>query len=204
MKRIFIFLLIVVLAFAAYWFIFRKTGPHIKEPKLTPVGLKKHSLQFNSNVDSLVNAYLAMKNAFVEADMSAAKKADSVFIARLDHFPIDEMKKDTAMVFATVQANLADIKSNAESLLKQINITEMRRDFSAVTEQMFPSFFTAINYEGPTLYFENCPMAFDDSVSANWISNSEEIVNPYLGKNNPKYHSGVVGCGEVKDSIVSK
>src|SRR3954469_11029713 len=119
MKRIFILLLILVLAFAAYWFIFRKTGPHIKTPKLTPTTLKKHSPQFNSSVDSLVNAYLDLKNAFVEADIAAAKKADSVFINHIDHFPMDEMKKDTATVFATVQANLADIKSNAVSLLSQ-------------------------------------------------------------------------------------
>jgi len=69
---------------------------------------------------------------------------------------------------------------------------------------MYPSFFTAINYEGPKLYLENCPMAFSDSISANWISNSAEIVNPYLGKSHPIYKAGMLHCGEVKDSIVAK
>jgi hypothetical protein len=73
-----------------------------------------------------------------------------------------------------------------------------------VTEMMYPSFFTAINYEGPKLYLENCPMAFSDSISANWISNSAEIVNPYMGKKHPTYHAGMLACGSVKDSIVAK
>ena len=69
---------------------------------------------------------------------------------------------------------------------------------------MYPSFFTAINYEGPTLYFENCPMAFGENNAANWISNSAEIVNPYMGKKHPQYKATMLGCGEVKDSIVAK
>ena len=152
----------------------------------------------------MVNAYLDVKNAFVEGDTTAVKKATVVFIQRIDGFPMEEMKKDTAAIVATVQANLADIKSNAESLLKQPNITEMRKDFSAMTEVMYPSFFIAINYEGPTLYYAQCKMAFNDSVAANWISNSAAIVNPYMGKNHPKYHAGMLICGDVMDSIVAK
>ena len=197
-------ILLLIVGFALYWFKFRTTGPHIKAPKLTPIALKKHSEKFNKSVDSLVSAYLDIKNAFVEADTAAARKATVSFIGYLDHFPISEMKTDTSMVLATVQGNLADIKSNAVSLLKQTDITEMRRDFSAVTEQMYPSFFTAINYEGPTLYFENCPMAFGENNAANWISNSAQIVNPYMGKNHPEYKGTMLGCGEVKDSIVAK
>lgn len=204
MKRFFSALLIILAGASIYWFVIRKKDKGPKAPKMTPMALKKHSESFNKSVDSIVDAYLDMKNAFVEADSAAAKKAATEFIARLDRLPIEEMKKDTALVLATVQGNVADIRSNAASLLQQTDLTEMRKDFSMVTEMMYPSFFTAINYEGPTLYFTNCPMAFDDSVGANWISNSAAISNPYLGKKDPKYHGGMVTCGSVKDSIVAK
>jgi hypothetical protein len=46
-------------------------------------------------------------------------------------------------------------------------------------------------------------MAFDGDKDANWISNSNEIVNPYLGKKDPKYKAGMLNCGEVKDSLVT-
>ena len=47
-------------------------------------------------------------------------------------------------------------------------------------------------------------MAFDDTVPANWISNSSEIMNPYLGKKHPKYQAGMLNCGEIKDSITAQ
>ncbi len=204
MKKLFPFIAILFGAVAIYFFFLnnKKDGPD--QPKQSSIILKKHSDGFNKGTDSLVNAYLDIKNAFVNADTAAAKSAAKNFVVLLDRLPIDELKKDTATIFETVQGNIADIKSNATSLLQQTDIIEMRKDFSAISDMMYPSFFTAINYEGPKLYLENCPMAFSDSISANWISNSAEIVNPYMGKRHPTYHAGMLGCGSVKDSIVAK
>jgi len=100
--------------------------------------------------------------------------------------------------------NMADARANAASLLSQTSIVEMRQDFRAVSEVLYPSFFTSINYEGPHLYWQNCPMAFGEGKEANWISNATEIVNPYLGKKDPTYGSAMLHCGEVKDTIKAK
>ena len=204
MKKLFPFIILIFAALAAYFLFFNKKKDGPDQPKQAAIVLKKHSEAFNKSTDSVVNAYLDIKNAFVNADTTAAKSAARNFIAVLDRLPIDELKKDTATIFETVQGNILDIKSNATSLLQQTDITEMRKDFSMVTEMMYPSFFTAINYEGPKLYVEVCPMAFSDSIAAAWISNSAVIVNPYMGKNHPTYHSGMLACGSVKDSIVAK
>ncbi len=197
-------MLVIIAAAGGYFYFTKKTAKGPEEPKQAPITLKKHSEKFNKSVDSLVTAYLSMKDAFVEADTALAKKATQNFIAQLDRLPVEELKKDASTIFETVKGNIADVKANASSLLMQPNITEMRKDFSMVTEMLYPSFFTAINYEGPKLFVENCPMAFDDSVAASWISNSAEIVNPYIGKNHPKYKSGMLDCGDVKDSIMAK
>ena len=204
MKKLFPLIWIIFGALMIYFLFFNKKKDKVDDAKQHSIILKKHSDSFNKSTDSVVNAYLNIKNAFVNTDTTAAKNATKNFIVLLDRLPIDELKKDTATIFETVQGNIADIKSNAASLLNQTDITEMRKDFSMVTEMMYPSFFTAINYEGPKLYLENCPMAFSDSISANWISNSAIIVNPYMGKNHPTYHAGMLGCGSVKDSIVAK
>lgn len=203
-RKVIIFVLIVLGLYFIYWFAFKRKEAHSESPKMASVTLKKHSAKFNQSIDSLVNAYLNIKNAFVNSDTGLAKQATTAFITHLDNLPLDEMKTDTAMVLETVMANISDLKQNAQSLLNQTSITEMRKDFSSVTEAMYPAFFIAVNYEGPKLYFVNCPMAFDDSVSANWISNSAAIVNPYLGKDHPKYKAGMLGCGEVKDSVMAK
>ena len=204
MKKIVPVIVLLVVGIVVYFVIFNNKKDKGDDPKQQSIVLKKHSDAFNNSTDSVVNAYLDIKNAFVNDDTTAAKAATNNFIALLDRLPVEELRKDSSNIFETVQGNIVDIKSNATSLLQQKNITEMRRDFSMVTEMMYPSFFTAINYEGPKLYVENCPMAFSDSIAANWISNSSEIVNPYMGKNHPTYHSGMLACGSVKDSIVAK
>ena len=61
-----------------------------------------------------------------------------------------------------------------------------------------------VKYDRQKLYHQHCPMAFNDEEEAWWISNSNKIENPYMGKNHPTYHAGMLGCGEVKDSIVAK
>lgn len=204
MKKLFPFIAILFGAVAVYFLFFNKKKNDPYQPKQAAIVLKKHSDEFNKSTDSVVNAYLDIKNAFVNSDTTAAKSAAKNFIVLLDRLPIEELKKDTVTIFETVQGNIMDIKSNAASLLQQTNINEMRKDFSAVSDMMYPSFFTTINYEGPKLYLLNCPMAFSDSIAANWISNSAEIVNPYLGKNHPTYKAGMLHCGEVKDSVVAK
>ena len=205
MKKLFLFAILLIAAFALYWFKFRTTEPTTPEqPKQAAITVKKHSEAFNKSVDSVINTYLAIKDALVNEDSVKAKADGIAFVELLNHFPIDELKKDTASIFETAKMNVGDMKSNAESLTKQTVISEMRRDFNMVTTMMYPSFFKAINYEGQKLYYTNCPMAFGDGEEANWMSNSKQIMNPYLGKVHPKYKATMLGCGEVKDSIEAK
>ncbi|NOT94563.1 DUF3347 domain-containing protein [Ferruginibacter sp.] len=203
MKKILALLVLVIAAFCVYWFVFRNKGGD-SGPKQQPLALKKHSAQFNQSVAATMGAYFEMQNALVDADTTKTKEACRKFIGLIDSVKLDELKKDTASIFETAQANLTDVKMNAESLLKQTDITEMRQDFRMVSEMLYPSFFNAINYEGPKMYWQNCPMAFGEGKEANWISSSEEILNPYLGKNHPVHKGDMLHCGEIKDTIKTK
>lgn len=202
MKKFLIFIVVVLVAFGIYWIVGKKDKPQSNDDvKQGPITLQTHSTSFNTSVARTMSAYHTVKNAFVDADTARVKNGTREFIALLDSIPLTELKNDSAMIFETASATLSDVKSNAESLLKQTNITEMRKDFSAVTEQLYPAFFKSINYEGEKLYLQHCPMAFNDDQGANWISNNVEIVNPYLGKNHPKYKGTMLHCGEIMDTI---
>ena len=120
-----------------------------------------------------------------------------------DSLKLEELKKDTAGIFESAFAQTGDIKGNATSLLQQTDISEMRKDFSMISESIYP-FLKSIGYEGRKLYWQNCPMAFGDDKAANWISNSAEIQNPYLGKKSPTYGSGMLNCGSTLDSLEHK
>ena len=204
MRKLIVFLMLVLLGFSVYWFLLRTKNTTPKETKQVAVAVKKHTEAFNTSVDHLMTAYYGMKDAFVETDTAKAKEQTHLFINLLDSIPITELEKDDKVIAETAKATIADLKVNAASLIKQMDITDMRQDFRTVSDMLYPAFFKVINYEGPALFLQNCPMAFDGDKDANWISNSNEIVNPYLGKNHPKFKSTMLHCGEVKDSITAQ
>ena len=171
--------------------------------KIEAMVVTRHSAAFNEGMDSLLNAYFALKDAFVEADSLSAKSACKSLIAIADSNRLAELKNDSSGIYESAIMQLSDVKSNAESLVTQTNLTEMKQDFRMIGESIYPLLKT-IHYEGKTLYWQNCPMAFGEDKGANWISNTEEIINPYLGKKHPEFKSGMLHCGEVKDSIKAK
>ena len=203
MKKGLLVLVVLLLAFSGYWFFLRKEKKGPEEVKTGPLMAKIHSAAFNKGIDSLMTAYFKIKDAFVNADTAAAKAACAGLIALADSGRIAALKTDTAGIYESAIMQLGDVKANAESLLQQKDITEMRQDFRMIGESLYPLLKT-IRYEGGTLYWQNCPMAFGENKEANWISNSAEIVNPYLGKNHPEFKATMLHCGEVKDSIMAK
>ena len=203
MKKIIAFLVLVLAAFTIYWFLLRTKESKPTEEKQEAITVKKHTNAFNASIDNLMNAYFNLKDAFVEGDTAKAKKHTTLFISLLDSIPLAELSKESSMISETAKLNIEDLKANALSILQQTDITEMRQDFRTVSDMLYPGFFKIINYEGPALFLQNCPMAFDGDKDANWISNSNEVVNPYLGNNHPKYKATMLHCGEVKDSIVT-
>ena len=200
MKKILLALLIVIIAVGAYWFFTKEKKQGTPDEKTAAIITSKHSATFNSGIDSLLNAYFEIKDAFVDADTSKAKAAANKLVLHADSSRLAELKDDTLGIFESAIMQLNDVKVNAESLLKQTDITEMRQDFRMIGESIYPLLKT-IHYEGTMLYWQNCPMAFGEDKGANWISKTEEIINPYLGKNHPEFKGTMLHCGEVKDSI---
>jgi len=200
MKKIILVLAIVLLALGAYWYFGREEKQEDSEPKAAALATKRHSDTFNSGIDRLVDKYFEIKDAFVDADTAKAKSAARQLVSLTDSSGLVELKKDASGIFESAAMQMNDVKLNAESLLKQTDLTEMRQDFRMIGESIYPLLKT-IHYEGKTLYWQNCPMAFGEDKGANWISNTSEIINPYLGKNHPEFKATMLHCGEVKDSI---
>lgn len=202
MKKILAVLIFSIIAFCIYWFTLRSKEGN-SAPRQQALEVKKHSAAFNTSIATAMQGYFEMKNAFVDADTAKIKQAGKKFIALVDSIPLDEIKKDTAAIYADAASKIEDIKANTSSIITQTDITEMRHDFSWLSEALYP-FFKLINYEGEKLYLQNCPMAFGEDKGANWISNSTEIINPYLGKTHPEYKGTMLHCGSVKDTIKSQ
>lgn len=182
------------------WWLFLKDKRSTRDPKAGPVKVLDHSAAFNASVDSVMNGYFDMKAAFVDADTVKIKEEDKKFLTLIDGLKMDEISHDSSAIFQSASAQLNDIKASATAMLGETDLTEMRQDFRMVSENLYP-FLKTIKYEGPPLYWQNCPMAFGDDKEGNWISNTKEIINPYLGKNHPQYKNSMLHCGEIKDTI---
>ncbi|MEP6617081.1 MAG: DUF3347 domain-containing protein [Ginsengibacter sp.] len=199
MKKLLAVIFLGLVLYGLWWFFFSSHGSASTE-KTTAMEIKKHSGIFNQSVAAAMNNYFNLKSAFVDADTVKIKSGTIQFIASVDSIKIDELKKDTTTIFETVQSQLSDIKANANALLPESDLTEMRQDFRMISENLYPLLKT-IKYEGEPLYWQNCPMAFGEGKEANWISNTRDIINPYLGKNHPEFKGSMLHCGEIKDTI---
>jgi Cu(I)/Ag(I) efflux system membrane fusion protein len=203
MKRFFSILILVIVLVALWFLFFRDTKQDGKPVSETTNVAKKHSPEFNKSIADVLDAYFGMQNAFIDADTSAIKNTVSKFIDATDSIKLSELKATDSSLLISARQNISDIKANAQPILQENDITEMRHDFSMVSENLYP-LLKVIGYEGNKVYWQNCPMAFGDDKPANWLSNISEINNPYLGKHDPKYKSGMLHCGENMDSIYLK
>ena len=175
MKKLMLIVLLLILGIVGfYWYKFSHAGYGNSGPKTPPITLIQQSDGFNTSLAATLNAYFEMKTAFVNADTAKVKEACKKMIALADSINLTELKKDTTGIFMADSLSLENIKSNAVSLLLQTNITEMRKDFSMINENLYP-FLKAINYKGPDMYWQHCPMAFGEDKGANWISNTDDI-----------------------------
>jgi hypothetical protein len=199
MRKLLLLLAFIALAIGIWWMFF-KGSSHDKGPKQQPLKVGRHSNEFNKSINNLVTEYLLLKESFVNADTGKIKEHERKLVAALDSLKTDELIKDTTGIIESARLMINDIRSNADAILKETDITEMRQDFRMVSENLFPLLKT-IHYEGPKLYWQNCPMAFGEGKDASWISNTEEIINPYLGKNHPEFKGTMLHCGEIKDTI---
>ena len=203
MKRILAIVFLVIVLLGAWWLFFKtdKVEPGY-ESETTKISVAKHSDAFNASVTKALDSYFALQMAFVEADTALAKQNAQLFIEAVDGIQMQELEKDNPQIMAAAQQQISDMKANAQPIMKESDITEMRQDFRMVSENLYP-FLRTIDYEGEKVYWQNCPMAFGDN-GANWLSATRQIANPYLGKNHPEYKSTMLRCGEVKDSIYVK
>ena len=199
MKKILLAVLVIVIAIVAfYWFKLRKDYYPADAVKTQAIQVGAHSEAFNKEISDLLSSYFSVKDAFVSNDTAKIKANVAVFTKLIDSTGLDELKADTSGIYESVKMVLNDVKLNAESILQQKDIAEMRQDFRMVNENMYP-FLKSIHYSGATLYWQGCPMAFGEGNEGNWLSTTPEVINPYATET--KGNDKMLHCGEIKDSI---
>lgn len=207
MKKVLIVIGILVLLFVGYvWFFyFRGKKTVISGPKPVPLAVSKHSDAFNQNIDSVLNAYYNMIEGFVNWDTARIHKNGAELKTTLDNFRIDELKKDTSesgqLIWLTAADLLSNVKNDVTVILQEPSIDKKREVLNTMSSDNLRNLIVTVKYDRAKIYYQECPMAFNDEISGFWLSPTNAVRNPYLGTMHPKYKSGMLECGGPKDTI---
>ena len=141
------------------------------------------------NLMSLLTSYYELKDALVATDPSKADIAASHVLSAAE-----TMRHELGDTNPEVRATLDTVMRQSEGIvnLKDETCNKKRAIFEQVSDNIF-AIAKQSGLKNGGVYQQHCPMAFDDK-GASWLSNSEEIRNPYLPQK-------MLHCGEVQDSL---
>lgn len=202
MKKFFAILVLVILVGAGsiYFIYFRggKRGP--KGPKPVPMAVSKHSDLFNNSVQQVLAAYTDLSETLVNWDSVGSTAKAQALKTTLDSLKLDELKADTTGIYETALDPLNNARSATENFLQAAGLEAKRHAFQNISENI-RLLIIVVQYDREKLYWQECPMAFGDEETANWLSKTPGIRNPYLGLHHPKYKGTMLECGETKATI---
>lgn len=199
MKKIALLVVLALAGVLTWWLLETKKKPKDEIPEQQPVVVSKYSYSFIKAVDTVLNNYYSLSEAFVNWDSAALPQRAKLLENNLDKIPFDELKKDT-VIHQTAITYIDGLKSTLSAIAGTGDITAKRRAFHTFSDNLY-TLLRVIKYDGAKVYVEECPMAFNDTETAMWLSKTANIRNPYLGLHHPRYKSGMLKCGEVKDSL---
>ena len=190
---------IVIAGLAVYYFLNREKTPVQEGERLQPLAQGRHSEAFSKAVNDVLQGYFSVKNSLVEWDTAAASTAATAFASAMGNIPFNELQADSTIT-ETAKSFAESIAAEATAISGEADIEGKRRSFYTLSENLY-NLLRTVQYDQQVIYHAKCPMAFNDTEEAFWLSNTREIVNPYLGKKHPKYHSGMLACGSIEDSL---
>jgi hypothetical protein len=169
-----------------------------KEPKESQSKIEsKHPSSFNSSVQSTMNSYEALTEAFVNWDSSAVDRHSKELKAKLDSINFYGFNPESITGYVDT-LNLA--RKDLQAMESSKDITTKRHHLNDLTEHLY-SFLKQVQYDAQPIYLQQCPMAFNDTIAAVWLSKTDSIRNPYLGLHHPKYGKAMIECGSTISTI---
>ncbi|GAA4919885.1 DUF3347 domain-containing protein [Mucilaginibacter defluvii] len=142
-----------------------------------------------ANVKEMIGNYLQLKNGLANDNSKDAAAAGK---ALADDF----VKFDLNLLTAGQKKSFQDIADDAKEMAEHIGksadkLEHQREHFDMLSQDMID--LAKLFGAGQTLFVDHCPM-YNNNKGANWLSETKEIKNPYLGKK-------MLTCGSIKDEL---
>lgn len=196
MRRILILLLLAG-AGILVWLYVARPKQNTPRTRQQAIAVSTHSDSFNTAVNEIMANYSKLAEHFVNWDSVQSAATATSLVQQFERIGITELQKDSSGIFETATTFIQNAKEDARTIASEKNIRQQREAFNSLTDNYY-QFLNTVKYDRHTLYLQECPMAFDDTKAAFWLSEKEEIRNPYLGLHHPTYGKGMLSCGENK------
>lgn len=137
------------------------------------------------NTSSLTDQYLQMKEGLVDSNPQQVSAAASTMLQSLkawDGNDLDSEQKDF------YQSRSSRMRDHLQHMVDNKELEKQRDHFARLSKPM-TELVSAFGSGQNTLYYQYCPMAFDNK-GAYWLSNSKEIRNPF-------HPEEMLNCGRV-------
>lgn len=147
------------------------------------------SNKFKLQLTEVYNAYIDMKDAFVNSDLKqSTQKAENLKLI-INNTDMSLLKGDAHLFW---MEKMNDMKRLINNIIAQRDMEKQRYEFSKLSLVFYDTVkkFGLVN---KTVYYQYCPMA-NQNGGAYWLSDDKEILNPYFG-------DMMLNCGEVKETI---
>lgn len=148
-------------------------SPAAKETSETKEDVNLQRVQLRKGLPATIAGYMLVKDALVASDSKLAKEHAQMLVSAIPATEIELIEITTRI-------------TQTEDIEKQ------REQLSALTDEVM-KLVEAGGNGGQKLYYQHCPMAFDN-LGASWLSTEKEIQNPYFGDR-------MLTCGRVEKEL---
>ncbi|CAN5372384.1 DUF3347 domain-containing protein [soil metagenome] len=142
-----------------------------------------------SQINGFLTDYFVLNKALIEDNQDGAKAGAKKLEETIGKF---DMSKLVGEQMDFYHSQLAMLNQGLKGISQSADIEETRLGLSRVTTAMY-ALVKAYHSNDSDLYLQFCPMAKNGD-GAYWISNTKEIINPYMGQR-------MLKCGNTKETL---
>lgn len=157
---------------------------HTTSDGSTAKGVK---VQNSNTTTSIIDAYLAVKDALVADNQATAAAKSADLVSALESFDIATAKANDPEELERLQTEAIRMATS----LSSADIVAQRENFQMLSGTMKD--LLKIAGTDRTLYHQYCPM-YKGNTGGMWLSANEEIKNPLFG-------SSMLTCGRVEETL---
>jgi hypothetical protein len=201
MRKAVLLIIVLALALGITYLVLHKSGSaNVKpEDRDQPLAVSSKTSAFNRSFAEVLKSYFMLTDKLAKNDSSGINAAAMKLKSSIDSIRFDQFKADTSVV-QTAESLAQSIPGEILGLTGEKTMELKSREFNMITADLY-SLIRVVRYDGSVIYHMSCPTAFSDSTAGDWLSASNEIVNPYMNNNTRPDNKSNGECGELKDSL---